>query len=145
MSRDEELDKLDDHIFTYREHLMRGSTVDPKYANYPDKPMHLVDGTQDYVYTSQTRRGLREFVATGAASFFDLDPKREAPVIAYNLVDPKTKEVIHSERVILTGIYDLATDTTQRDPEVLKAHKLNDEGRRKFFGEEEVGRREKIG
>lgn len=145
MNRDEELDKLDHHIFTYREHLMRGSTVDSKYANYPDKPMHLVDGTRDYLYTSQTRRTLREFVAMGASSYFDLDPKREAPVIVYNLVDPKTHEVIHSERVILTGIYDLATDTTQRDPEVLRVHKLNDEGRRKFFGEDEVGRREKIG
>lgn len=145
MNKQEELDKIDDHIFTYREHLMRGSTVDRKYANYPDKPMHLVDGTRDYVYTSRTRRALREFEASGASGFFGLDSKREVPVIALNLVDPKTQETIHSERVILTGICDIASDTTQRDPEVLRVHKLNEEGRRKFFGEGEVGRREKIG
>lgn len=145
MNRNEELSTLDDHVFTYREHLMRGSTVDPRYGNYPDKPLHLVDRTKDYVYTSRTRRGLREFVATGASSFFGLDPKREVPVIALNLVDSKTEELIHSDRVILTGIYDVGSDTTQRDPEVLKAHKLDDEGRRRFFGEDEVGRREKIG
>ncbi len=111
----------------------------------PDKPLHLVDRTKDYVYTSRTRRDLREFVAMGASSYFDLDPKREVPVIALNLVDSKTEELIHSDRVILTGIYDVGSDTTQRDPEVLRAHKLNDEGRRRFFGEDEVGRREKIG
>lgn len=145
MSRDEGLNGLDDHVFTYREHLMRGSTVDPRYGNYPDKPLHLVDRTKDYVYTSRTRRGLREFVATGASSFFGLDPKCEVPVIALNLVDSKTEELIHSDIVILTGIYDVGSDTTQRHPEVLRAHKLNDEGRRRFFGEDEVGRREKIG
>lgn len=145
MNEQEELDKIDDHIFTYREHLMRGSGVDLKYKKYPDKPLHLVDKTKDYLYTSKTRRGLREFIAMGASSFFDLDPRFEVPVLAFNLVDPKTEETINSDRLILVGIYDLRSDSTQRDPEVLKSHKLNDEGRLKFFGEGDVGRREKAG
>lgn len=135
MNKNDELNKLDDHVFTFREHLMRGSGVDARYGKYPDKPLHLVDKTKDYVYTSRTRRGLREFVAIGASSFFGLDSRYELPVIALNLVDSRTEEVMNSDRVILTGIYDVRTDITQRDPEVIRAHKLNEEGRLKFFGE----------
>lgn len=143
MNKDDELNKIDDHVYTAREHSMRGSTVDERYGAYPDKPLHLVDGTEEYVYVSQTRRKLREFEAPAVSKFLGLDPERKVAVVALNLIDPRTHESINSDRVILTGIYDIRTDTFERDPEILRNHKLSDEGRLRFFGEGVHGSREK--
>ena len=133
----------DPTILTLQEHKLIGSgTLLPKMEQNPFIPQAVLEGkTPKEVAILRIRQ--REIVSTSASRYFGLG-MGEAAVIALNMIDLKTGEVMVPVPR-LSGIFYEGTGKFVRDPEILAAHRLSDEGKRMFLVGFEGGRREKIG
>lgn len=133
----------DSSILTLQEHKLIGSgTFLAAMGENPFVPQAVLEGkTPKDVAILRIRQ--KEIVSPSAAPYFGLKHGKSA-VINLNMIDMIRGEV-SSKQPRLSGIYDETSGQIIRDPELLVRYQLNDEGKRMFLVEDEVGRREKIG
>lgn len=115
----------DRRILTFVEHKLLGSTVDREdMIKNPYTPQAILDG-EDPREVFDARLKQREFISM-QSGYFGLKTG-EMPVVALNVLDQLSGRV--SADINLVGVRDFYSQKINRDPEMLKQHRLSDEGR----------------